>query len=177
MGIFWYIVILLVVIPIGIVSCYLFVIATMALIRWRFNINPPSRIGYTIVESDVKLETLSQSTPVLLITQTAQPGAGEYNALQIFETKMLPTITTLAQNKHLCIAWGNVETRYRGSQVVPFFMKRGIEKSGCFLIHKGQILHARPLTMLSQYQTKTILAAIGSIIEEWENSRHQTDIT
>ena len=136
------------------ISIFFIIVGISALTRARFQLKSPLRIGYQIVSNELELEELSEKKPVILVTQSAQPGAGEFNTLLIFERKILPLIASCIVDNEITIAWGNVGSFLHQSDLDSFFDKREVKKKGCFLIVDKHILRKKTLGSLNQYSIK-----------------------
>lgn len=146
------------------IGVFFFIVAIMALTRARSQREIPLRLGYQIVSTELELEELSEQKPVMLVTQSAQPGAGEFNALLIFEKKILPAIDPGIKDNKMTIAWGNVGSFLHQSDIDSFFDKRGVKKRGCYLIADKNILRKKTLGPIDQYSVKKIVTTAREFI-------------
>lgn len=146
------------------ICVFFFIVAIRALTRAKLQRESLLKLGYQIVSNELELEKLSEQKPVVLVTQSASPGAGEFNALLIFEKWILPSIASCIVDNKITIAWGNVGSFLHQSNLDSFFDKRSVKKRGCYLISDKHILKQKTLGPINQASAKKIVTAVQELI-------------
>ncbi len=135
----------------------------VTIVKAFFGIKSPTRMGYEVISNQAELNSYSKETPVILLTQSVQPGTGEYGVLRRFEKHTLPAIQSLANTQNLEIGWSNVWTLFRDSEIATYLEKQHIKKWGCFLIADGKILDAKPLGLIKSYDRKIVTKTVSDL--------------
>jgi hypothetical protein len=95
------------------------------------------RSDYTHITTLTALRQRSSEQPILLVTETADPGIfGANSARRQFENDVIPKVLSPAKTAGIRLCWCNLAR----TDIAKWLKQRKLKRRGCFLVHNGEIL-------------------------------------